>query len=155
MRTSVVITSGFGFVLLLVGCHSLTPRTPASPQPQTVATAQTPGTATSQTVPWPVPPDLQTFGNPSDAAIRVAVFGMPGTVRRPGYYYLPKGSVVRDAVEAAQGLGDFTWWRNYSGLERPRPDGSFEVIRFTRNRRAEEQIVLRDGDGLYFGHEVY
>jgi hypothetical protein len=80
---------------------------------------------------------------------------MNGTVRRPGYYFLSKGAVVRDAVEAAQGLGDFTGWRNYSGLERPKPDGSFEVVRFTQNRSAEEQIVLEDGDRLYFGHEVY
>jgi hypothetical protein len=80
---------------------------------------------------------------------------MGGTVRRPGYYYLPRGAVVRDAVEAAQGLYDFTWWRYYSGLERPKPDGSFEVIRFTRNRSVEELIELQEGDRLYFGHEVY
>jgi protein involved in polysaccharide export with SLBB domain len=80
---------------------------------------------------------------------------MNGTVRRPGYYHLRKGAVVRDAVKAAQGLGGFTWWRDYSGVERPKQDGFFEVFRFTRNRRAEEQIVLQDGDRIYFGYEVY
>lgn len=74
---------------------------------------------------------------------------------RPGYYYLPKGAVVRDAAEAAKGLGRLTGWGFHSGLERPKPDGSFDVIRFTRNRSIEEQIELQDGDRLYFGHEVY
>jgi protein involved in polysaccharide export with SLBB domain len=87
--------------------------------------------------------------------IRVIVFGMNGTVRRPGYYYLPHGAVVRDAIEAAQGLDDFAWWRDYSGIERQKSDGSFQVIHFTRNRKAEEQILLLNGDRIYFGHETY
>ena len=155
MRTSIVISTGLGFVLLVLGCHSPSPRTTA-PQPPLITTQAPPAVGvTSQTVRWPVPSNLPTFGEPSETSIRVVIFGMRGTVKQPGYYYLPKGSVIRDAVEAAHGLGDFTWWRNYSGLERPTPDGSFEVIRFTRNRSAEEQIVLRDGDRIYFGHEVY
>jgi protein involved in polysaccharide export with SLBB domain len=80
---------------------------------------------------------------------------MDDTVKRPGYYHLPKGAVVRDAVEAAGGLGRITFWRIYSGIARPMPDGRLEVIRFTRDRAGEEQILLQDGDGIYFGHEVY
>gem|GEM_PF-2426157 len=104
---------------------------------------------------WTVPPDLPTFGTPADNSIRVAIFGLYGAVNRPGYYYLPQGSFVRDAVEAADGLGQFAWWRIYSGVQRPKPNGFWEVIRFTRNRTKEEQIVLQDGDQIYFGREVY
>ena len=85
----------------------------------------------------------------------MAVSGMPHTVRRPGYYDLPRGAVVRDAVEAAQGLSEFTWWRTYSGIERQKPVGTLDVIRFTQNHAREEQIVLQEGDRIYFGHEVY
>jgi hypothetical protein len=69
-----------------------------------------------------VPPDLPTFGSPAAGSIRVAVFGMTGTIARPGYYHLPHGALVRDAVEAAQGLGEFTWW-SLSMIERRTPDG--------------------------------
>jgi hypothetical protein len=78
---------------------------------------------------------------------------MYGTVNQPGYYYLPPGSIVRDAVEAAHGFGMMMGWR-YSGMERPTANGSFEVIRF-RNRDTGEQLPLRNGDSLYFGHEVF
>jgi protein involved in polysaccharide export with SLBB domain len=80
---------------------------------------------------------------------------MNSTVQRPGFYYLPQGAIVRDAVKAAKGLSDFTWWRSYSGIERPRPDGLFNVFVFSDNRDAEELILLQDGDRIYFGHEVY
>jgi len=118
-------------------------------------THSSPAPATSPTVGRSVPPDLPTLGTPTSDSIRVAVSGMPHTVRRPGYYDLPRGAVVRDAVEAAQGLSEFTWWRTYSGIERQKPVGTLDVIRFTQNRAREEQIVLQEGDRIYFGHEVY
>jgi protein involved in polysaccharide export with SLBB domain len=79
---------------------------------------------------------------------------MRGAVKRPGYYCLPAGAVVRDAVEAAQGFG-IMQWSHYSGIERQKPDGSSEIIHFTHDRKAEEQILLRNGDRIYFGHEAY
>lgn len=153
MRTFIFISTSLVAALVASGCHSPSRNREV---PVTPVTSQVPESKLfiSQTVRWPVPADLPTFGTPTPNSIRVAVFGMGGTVRRPGYYHLPRGAVVRDAVDAAQGLGDFTWWRNYSGIERPRSEGSFEVIRFTRNRTAEEQILLQDGDRIYFGHVV-
>src|SRR5262245_15201379 len=138
---------------LMIGCQS------ASPPPKAPATLppREPGHSsfTASAVRWHVPSGLPVFGTPTANSIRVAIFGMPQTVSRPGYYHLPQGTVVRDAVEAAGGLSPFTWWRIYSGLQRPKPDGSWEIIVFTRNRTAEEQILLQDGDHLYFGHEAY
>lgn len=155
MHTSILIAAGVVAALSLFGCCSSKPGSLAAPPSQAAAPTTKLAAASSSIVRRPVPGDLPSFGEPSAATIRVAVFGMEGTVRRPGYYYLPRGAVVRDAVVAAQGLGEFTWWRIYSGLERSKPDGSFDLIRFTRNRRAEEQIELQDGDRLYCGHEAY
>jgi len=149
MSTRFITSAAIALTLLVSGCRSPRPTTDVP------ATQSSPGSATSPTVGRSVPPDLPTFGTPTTNSIRVAVFGMTSTVRRPGYYHLPRGAVVRDAVEAAQGLSDFTWWRSYSGIERQKTDGTLEVIRFTRNRAGEEQIVLQDGDRIYFGHEVY
>ncbi|MFO1452649.1 MAG: hypothetical protein U1F61_31070 [Opitutaceae bacterium] len=154
MHTS-IIKLNLITAVLLVGCHSRRNETQDNPPPKTVAPFLSAGTPLLRGTRWPVPEDLPSFGTASASSILVAVFGMRGAVRRPGYYYLPKGSVVRDAVEAAQGLGRLTWWQSYSGLERPKLDGSFEVISFTKNRSVEEQIELFDGDRLYFGHEVY
>src|ERR1043166_4421083 len=104
MRTRIVIGAGVGLNLLLLGCHSLSPSSPAPLLSQTTKLAPTSRSVTSQTVRWPIPPGLPTFGEPSETSIRIAIFGMQGAVRRPGYYNLPKGSAIRDAVKAAQGL---------------------------------------------------
>jgi hypothetical protein len=139
-------------IILAIGCHSSPPKSPAS---SVVLLYPQVG---SRTLFWPfriAPSDLPIFGSPTTNSIRVAVFGMGKTVKRPGYYYLPSDAVVRDAVEAAQGVDDFTSWNGYSGIERPQPDGTLEVIRYTRDMMANEQIPLKDGDSLFFGHEVY
>ncbi len=109
----------------------------------------------SSSVHWPVPPGLPTFGSPSEKSIRVVIFGTVYEMKA-GYYYLPKGATVRDAMGAAHVSRGGTYWR-FSGVERPRPDGSFEVIHFTAtsDRRADLQMVLQVGDRLYFAHEVY
>lgn len=149
MGTRVITSTGLALTILVSGCRSTHPTADvAGADPSTVRAA-------SPTAGRAVPPDLPTFGAPVADSIRVAVFGMTHTVRRPGFYHLPRGAVVREAVEAAQGLSDFTWWRTYSGIERIKPGGGLELIRFTRDRAREEQIVLQDGDKIYFGHEVY
>src|SRR5262249_19599880 len=134
--------------ILAAGCHS------PSPPPTTTLSTQDPPQApayqsfNSQTARWTVPPNLPTFGTSTVASIRVVIFGMPGAVQRPGHYHLSQGTVVRDGVRAAGGLGPMTWWRHYSGIQRQQQDGSWQVIRFTRNRTAEEQIPLRNGDQI-------
>jgi protein involved in polysaccharide export with SLBB domain len=80
---------------------------------------------------------------------------MEGMVTRPGHYYLPQGAFVRDAVEVAGGLSERVWWRGYSGIERQRPDGTLEVYKVFKGRKAAEEIALKSGDVLFFGHEVY
>ncbi len=149
MSTSFVTAAAVALALLVSACQSQS-STPEDPQTQSVVRS-----VKSPTVGHSVPSDLPTFGTPTTNSIRVAVFGMNQAVKRPGYYHLPRGAVVRDAVEAAQGLSKFTWWRLYSGIDRPKPDGTLEYIQFTRDRTGEEQIVLQDGDRIYFGQEVY
>jgi hypothetical protein len=102
------------------------------------------------------PKDLPAYGSPGTNSIRVTVFGV---VVRPGVYYLPRNAVVRDAIEAAQGLDSsgHAWWSYWSGMGRLKGDGSPEVVRkFSDDRRQEdEQIPLRDGDWIHIGHESY
>jgi protein involved in polysaccharide export with SLBB domain len=80
---------------------------------------------------------------------------MKGMVKQPGRYYLPRGVVVRDAVDAAGGLSERVWWRQYSGIERLRPDGTREVFQVFAGRQAAESVALQDGDVIFFGHEVF
>ena len=75
-------------------------------------------------------------------------------VNRPGAYYLPRGSTVRQAVEAAQGLTRIAAWR-YFGIVRPYRNVLPQTIRFGPDQARAEQTPLEDGDQLYFGHEVY
>lgn len=149
MHMRFMTSAAIALTCLAAGCGS---PGPATDVPSNHAS---PVAGTSPWISRSVPPDLPTFGTPTTNSVRVAVFGMANTVRRPGFYHLPRGAVVRDAVAAAKGLSEFTWWRRYSGIERQKPDGTLEVIRFTRDRAAEEQIVFQDGDRIYFGHEVY
>jgi hypothetical protein len=155
MRKTIYISTSLAVALLASGCHSPSPTTEAPVAP-VVSQAPAPKPFISHHI-HPVPSDLPTFGTPTTNSIRVAIFGMSETVMQPGHYYLAQGAVVRDAVEAAHGIGNQAeWtWSHYSGIERPKPDGSFEVIRFTQGRSAGEQILLQDGDRIYFGHEVY
>lgn len=136
--------------VLVTGCHSATPKGERVPQ----SSART-EIATSPGFTWPVPEDFPTFGTGTQQSMRVAVFGYG--VNRPGYYYLPRGATVHDAIEAAQGLNTLVaWHRPYSGIERQRPDGSVQTIWFTRaGRSTEERIDLHDGDRLCISHEVY
>jgi hypothetical protein len=78
-------------------------------------------------------------------------------VNRPGYYYLSRGTTVHGAIDAAQGLKRIVGWqRPYSGIQRPRADGSVQTIWFTEESRADdEQMALENGDRLRISHEVY
>jgi hypothetical protein len=135
MRTSLAVVATVATTLLGAGCHA--------PDPVPPSTA------------WRIPPDLQTFGVPTQGSIRVAVIGF--AVKRPGYYILPAGTTVHDAIQAAQGLGDIVGWRRpYSGIQRHTTGASVETIWFTRSgRTAEEQLPLQAGDVLRISHEVY
>jgi hypothetical protein len=102
---------------------------------------------------WRIPPDFPTFGSPNPGFIRVAVSGYSV---RPGYYYLPEGATVHDAMDAAHFSHFVGWQRPYCGIQRRRPDGSVETIWFTREgRAADEKRVLQNDDGLRISHEVY
>jgi protein involved in polysaccharide export with SLBB domain len=149
ITVSTVVAAVFG-----IGCRSPTPSPANSQVAYSEPSAPASQSFKSQAPQWTVPPTLTTFGTPTASSIRVAVFGGRRTVQRPGYYHLPSGAVVRDAVEAAGGLRPITWWI-YSGIQRSQSDGSWQLFRFTRNRTEDEQISLRDGDEIYFGREVY
>ncbi len=101
-----------------------------------------------------MPTGLPTFGAAGSNTIQVVVFG---DVNRPGYYYLREGAVVRDAVEAAQGLLEISSYSrvSHSSIARQTADGSYELIWFTRGRELEGQIRLNAGDQLRFDHERY
>ena len=105
-------------------------------------------------VTWTIPPDFPTFGTPVADSIRVAIFGY--SVIHPGYYHLARGASVHDAMQAAQ-ISDIVGWREpYSGIQRPRPDGSVETIWFKRaNQAVDELRVLQNDDRLCISHEVY
>jgi hypothetical protein len=138
--------------LAATGCHSPHSHAPASQT--SVSQAQ----FDSESLPFPFrlpPSNLPTFGSQTTNSIRIAVFGMQRSVNRPGYYHLPSGAVVRDAVRAAQGVDESTGWTRYSGLIRQKPGGKLEIIRYKSDQFANEQIPLKDGDSLFFGHEVY
>jgi hypothetical protein len=145
----------FGTVMLLaLGCDSVEPKTRGPSVGLAVPPSRPLEAEISQTERWPAPPMLPTFGAATGTSIRVVVFGVPGAVQRPGYYYLPHNSVVRDAVQAAQGLGPRVY-SGASGVERRRREGCFEFIRFKGFTTVDLQLELRDGDKLYFGCEYY
>ncbi len=114
------------------------------------------GAALAQTPPptfaacWPSP-SVPVFGQASKDTICVYVLNQ---VRRPGVYYLPRGSTVHQAIEAAQGVGRVILWQS-SGIIRPYRNEVPTTIRFGGDRAKEEQMTLEDGDQLYLGHEVY
>ena len=139
-------------VVLVVGCHSAVP--PSEGVQQSEPSLAATEVATSPGFTWPLPENFPSFGTVSQQSMRVAIFGY--AVKQPGYYYLPPGATVHDAIEAAHGLGNIVGWqRPYSGIQRRRPDGSVETVWFTRaGRSTEEQINLRDGDRLRISHEV-
>jgi protein involved in polysaccharide export with SLBB domain len=82
----------------------------------------------------------------------VLVYGY--SVRQPGYYFLPSGAAIRDAISAAKGLDDTVDWRKYCSITRLNRDGSTERTKLTNPVEAEG-IPLREGDKLWFAHEVY
>ena len=147
---------------LIFGCHSAPPKMSASAVVFTVRQSVTNANAWSYKA---VPTDLTVFGRPTKNSIRVAIFGVDrgmirrpgdhyfgrvvGNVKRPGYYHLARGAVVRDAVEVAQGLSEFVQWTE-SGIQRQRSDGTVEFIRLTRDVMVNEQIFLNDGYSLVF-----
>jgi len=146
------LISTFGLVLAFAsGCHS-----PSPPRPPAGAQASTPVTTRpviSSGFTWSVPADFPTFGTATADSIRVAVFGYSV---KPGYYYLPQGATVHDAMATARFSGIVWWKRPYCGLQRQRLDGSVETIWFTREGRAtDEQRVLQNDDRLQISHEVY
>ena len=120
----------------------------------TIAFGQTPSDSSTAPRRWSVPSEAE-FGSPTADSIRVAIFGY--AVNRPGYYYLPKAAAVQDAAAAAGIHGSFGGWDpDYSGIQRNKPDGSVETIRFKNiAREIAEKIALRSGDTLQLSHEVY
>jgi hypothetical protein len=148
MRTTTLIILVMVTVLI---CHAT--------ESKVVVVGQSPTQQTgSNFLFWPFrppPATLPTYGIPSTNSICVTVFGMEGMVNRPGRYYLPLGSVVRDAVKATEGLSGQVWWRGYSGIERQRPNGTLEVFKVFRGRKDAEEVALQSGDVIFFGHEVY
>ena len=144
-----------GLAMILV-CGCLSPR----PEPVSYADSQPRIIRTYPTISpnftWKIPSDFSTFGVQSKDSIRIAIFGL--SVKRPGYYILPRGATVRGAIEAAQGLSGIVGWeRPYSGIQRRRPDGSVLTIWFTsyKHQAEEEKLLLQDGDRVRISHEVY
>jgi hypothetical protein len=135
---------GLSLLVCLAGCAS-------RPGPIARQTAGGQEQSAGPLVAWPQRPDVPVAGVKEPDAVLVYVLG---EVRRPGGYYLRRPAYVRDAVAAAGGTGEFAWWRIYSGVLRPERFRLPSVIHFEGRKRAES-IELRDGDQVFFGHEVY
>jgi protein involved in polysaccharide export with SLBB domain len=97
-------------------------------------------------------PFFHTYGERVPGSVLVLVYGY--SVRQPGYYFLPPGATIRDAISAAKGLDDKVDWRKYCAITRLKSDGSKERTKLT-SRGEAEGIPLREGDKLWFAHEVY
>ena len=96
-------------------------------------------------------PNLRERGQRVAGSIRVTVYG---TVRRPGIYYLPEGSVLGEALAIARTNYRRFWW-GLSRLTRIVDEEHAEIIRFKRGGPEPEQIPLKEGDCIYLGYEVY
>jgi hypothetical protein len=129
--------------LLCWGCAASTSRH-GSPPPQPRAALRTNGADTAQAKLLPCLPNLPNFGQPGAGVIRVPVCP---EVKRPGVYFLPKGSVVGDAIKAAQGLTDFANWK-FSSLIRTQNGTEVDRVRFHKGKERveDEQSPLYDGD---------
>lgn len=72
-------------------------------------------------------------------------------MKRPGYYYLARGSTLRDAIRAARGLRrGVIWERPSSGLQSVNQDGSVIMLWFNpAGHRAQERgLVLKNNDRI-------
>ena len=82
-----------------------------------------------------------------------------GQIQKPGAYYLPRGSTLHQAIDAAEGLTLIADWRTiagYSGILRHKYDGfPPQIIRFAGDRTKAEQMPLEDGDQIYFENEHF
>ena len=109
----------------------------------------------SQVISNPPLSSITAFGTLTTNSICVVIHALsskPG----PYYYFLPKGSTIRDAAEAAEKTQIIKDWDpKYSSIKRPNADGSARVIRLPEPLKSAERIVLRHGDNIRFGHEVY
>lgn len=142
MRTIMLLTTGCIAAGMLCGCRSSGSK--SAPPPAV------PKSVLKYNFRWPVPTGLPVFGTASTNTICIVIYG---GVNRPGYYFLPAGAVVGDAVKAAQGLkGEWTGYtgRLPSGIVRPNIFRA-EVVQFTRGAEKEEQVPLKDGDQIHFG----
>jgi protein involved in polysaccharide export with SLBB domain len=99
---------------------------------------------------WPLPPkDLPTFGAPTADSIKIAIYGAPGCVIRPGYYFLPQQAGLSEAIAAAQGLDGFAAWNSFPGIQREAATDSWEIV--TEGRDADSSVPLQNGDMIYVG----
>ena len=74
-----------------------------------------------------------------------------GEVKRPGKFLLLEGATVKDALNAAGELTDFSVWK-YSRLTRA--DGT--VVKFSKpNQTQDEQLLLHNGDRVHLGRVRY
>jgi hypothetical protein len=101
-----------------------------------------------------IPVNLPTYGTRTDESIHIAVFG--NSLARPGWYFLPRGSTLSKAIEAAGGLQSYAGWREpYSGITRQAQNGSSQMMWFNpQGRAAAEKMLLQNGDLLRIAHEV-
>jgi hypothetical protein len=78
---------------------------------------------------------------------------MTGMAVRAGWYRLPEGATVHEAMNAALKKDGFIDWRwPYNGIYR----GKEHLIWFSYNDRAtDEQILLRDRDEVQLSREHY
>lgn len=121
--------------LLLCGCQSSHSSAEASKAPL------------SNSVPL-----FPTFGTRTSDSICVLVTGR--SVRQRGYYFLPRGATIGDAINAAQGLNERVDWTHSCWLTRAKADGTTEATNLT-SRKEAEQLPLKDGDRLKFSHPIY
>jgi hypothetical protein len=148
MKALQLIAAMGAVAMLACGCQSSNPIAPVSEAQASSAThpTQLPNPA------WSKPEDLPAFGTPTADSIRVVVWGR--SVMQPGWYYLPRGSTIHDAMVAAEASIHSWPPGRHDYLQRIKADGSLETIRFL-NPTVDEQRSLQDGDHLKFSHEVW
>jgi hypothetical protein len=124
-------------ICLMCSCHSEQTTRSSVPRPPAVASTNKPGNTTA-----------------TKGCIQVFIWGI---AVHEGWYNLPEGATVHDAIDVARKKGAFIDLREaYSGLERRTTDGRWQKMWPTNaNRTIEEQLPLQNEDQLCLSHEHY
>src|SRR5580693_4157062 len=122
MRVAFVVLNLVFAAVVMSGCRSRSSPAPVTSLPASRSSTTLP-TDVVQSLIWNIPSNLPIFGDRGTNSIRVAIFGM--SVQNPGFYFLPRGATVSNAIDTAGlkklGSRENIGW-HYSGIARLKPD---------------------------------